>query len=377
MMKRSPTRLSKSATAKAPKRRILEAEVTTLALCKRAKNGLQALYKSEAHGDGPMVHTLSKAVEDGELLTVVFRPDTADFDGDTASRDVIKRFAHRFNRDHRQLNIEHEGALLTKAQAFVAESFIVAPGDARFVDWKDYDGNPVGDLTGAWATITRIEDPVLRKACRDGKLNGISLEGPAIVEELTTKAVHETPENEGASPKDETMTPEQMLALQKAVTDGVVGALAALRKAEKDAEATAAAEAATKAAELAKSQKPSYGERPMPTDVSTPEARENYLRDLRAYELRKAIAEGATSEKVAELFKAIDEVQPSDKDAKIESTDSDEVKKYKRLLFKSQKRSTQLVKADVSDAGGEPDFEAGGMSIAAAANAARGIVTKA
>ena len=351
----------------APKRqRILEADITSIALCRQGKNQLPVLYKAQ---DGEKKFaSLSKANELGELLNVVYAPDRDDLDGDSASRETIKRFAHRFNRDYRAIDIEHDGRVLDKSQAFVAESFIVAPGDERFLDWKDYEGNPVGDLTGAWATLIQIDDPILRKAAKKGLINGISMSGPSLVEELAMKSDDDT-DNE---PEEILMTPEQEASLARTIVAGVTTAFTELRKSEKAEQAAAEKAAAdTKAVELQKSQA-IVGERPIPKDVSTPEARAAYLQQLRAYELKKAIADGASIDTITELFKGLDIDEPADKDAGIKATDSPELRKAKRQVFMLEKRSTQIAKSEDAPENEEAQCLALGDAIAAQANSSRG-----
>ena len=93
-------------------------------------------------------------------------PEKPDTDGDVADATVIREAAHYWMRSGAQLDIEHDGKVLSKSQAYVAESFIVQPGDPRFVDARDRSGNKI-DSVGSWATITRIEDPAIRKEIDD------------------------------------------------------------------------------------------------------------------------------------------------------------------------------------------------------------------
>lgn len=153
-------------------RRILNAEVKLLSLVPRGANKLPVLYKSDGCVEFQPISKWND--EKGELLSVVYAPELRDSQGDIASADVIRKMAHSFARNGANLDIKHDGVLLSKKQCYVAESFIIQKGDERFKDWKDYDGNPV-DVTGGWATLLKVEDESLRKAYRDGGWNGVSL----------------------------------------------------------------------------------------------------------------------------------------------------------------------------------------------------------
>lgn len=306
-------------------KRITSATITAIALCRRGKNGLKTLLKDDGSVE---FGTLVKAAGDNELLCVVYAPERPDDDGDFAEADVIKSMAHSYLRDHRALDIEHDGKKLSDKQAYVAESFIVAKGDMRFQDWKNYDGNSAGDLTGAWASVIKIEDPVLQKAYREGGWDGVSLFGRAAVERVENKAAARRVADRLAKalhPQENEMNEEQLKA-----------ALAAF-KVEVGTLVKSAIEAVLKP-----EPKPQpKDELKMPVfkgSTSDPKALEAYENELRAYQIQKAAADGTlTVDQIVELRKALAEVEPKDAEAGIEKDDSPKERELKRELFKARK----------------------------------------
>lgn len=305
--------------------RIKSAVITSIALCKRGKNGMRTLLKADGSVE---FSTLVKAAGENELLTVVYAPERPDDDGDVADAPVIKSMAHTYLRDHRALDIEHDGKALPPEAAYVAESFIVAEGDKRFQNWLDYDNKPVGDLTGAWASVIKLEDHALQKAYRDGTLDGVSLFGKAAVEQDDPKAAAQRVADRLTKARlQETQMNEELkqaLAAMKAeLVTLVKSAVAELKPAEPKKEEPA---------------KPALKAPEFEGDASNPEDLAKFEVALRGYELNKALSEGKlTAKEVAELRKSVSEGQPSDKDAGIESTDTPRERELKRELFKARK----------------------------------------
>jgi len=94
-------------------RRIRYAEVKRLALCKRGKNGLQTLYKSDGTAE---YATLTKGdAEKGELLTVIWPKGLADQDGDFADSDAaIDSMMSSLIANGGAMDIEHDGNVLPR-----------------------------------------------------------------------------------------------------------------------------------------------------------------------------------------------------------------------------------------------------------------------
>lgn len=162
-------------------KRITKAEIKFLSLCPRGANRMPVVYKDDDHFD---LETLVKVSEDaGEILAVVYAPNLVDAQGEFADADVIKQMAYGFARDRGNVDIRHDNVAVKPSQAYVAESFIVAKGDERFADFKDANGKAV-DVTGAWATVVKVDDPELRAKYRTGAWQGISMGGRAARAEV-------------------------------------------------------------------------------------------------------------------------------------------------------------------------------------------------
>lgn len=328
-----------------PLRRIRNAHIKRIALCKRGVNGLQTLYKSE---DGDFrIDALHKMDDRGELLNLVYIPEHPDAEGDVADRDVIKAFAHDFLRFHGEgVDIEHEGEVLDPSRAAVVESFLVAKGDERFKDWRDYRGNPV-DATGGWATVIKIDDPALRAAYRSGLWNGVSMYGPAAVETIDPEAASQRVLKRLGN-KEIDMTKEEMAALLKSFGADLVIAVKGVLKPEEPAKP---AESATASAEP----RPVFKGDP----TSTKDLRE-FRKSLAAWEIRDKIAKGEmTSAMVDEMISKAEKDDPTD-DQLVEAgllekgaKPTDRERELARELFDLKKsRNTPVAEGDDDEPAG-------------------------
>lgn len=308
-------------------RRIKSATITTIALCRRGKNGMRTLFKDDGSVE---LEALVKAGGDNELLSVVYAPGRPDDDGDYADAQVIKAFAHEYLRDHRNIDIEHDGKKLPPSAAYIAESFIIAKGDERFANWKDYDDQPVGDLTGAWGTVIKLMDPALQKARRDGELDGVSMFGRAAVERVDTKAASKRVAESLGKARDT----QGVLEMNK---EEVMAALASF----KADFVTMVKSVVAEAVKPEPKPEPKVEELKMPLfkgSVNDPKALEAYETELRTYEFQKALAAGTLSpEKIAEMRKALAVGEPSDDEAGVTKEDTAKEKELKRELFKLRK----------------------------------------
>lgn len=314
-------------------RRILQATVKRLALCKRGKNGLTTLFKSDGTAEWA---TLTKGdAAKGEVLAVAYPLGLEDQDGDFADTlAAIESMAHSFMREGARLDIEHEGEVLPREAAYVKESFLIQKGDERFKGWPTYDGKSI-DLDGGWAVKLQIDDPNLRAAYQRGEWDGVSLFGPAAVEQVDIKAASQRVAARMGGMQEIEMTKEELqaaFAAQKAeITEMVKSALAGIVGAKPESN-------------IAPEPKPESA----PTftgDPLDPQALADYERALRGHELRKAIADGTmTADKLAELRKSLSETEPTVaelRSAGIPANDSDsrEVRALQAKLFKAQKSS--------------------------------------
>lgn len=159
-------------------RRIKKAKIDFISLVPLGANRMPVIYKDDGAVE---IDTISRMDEKGELLAVVYAPEVRDTQGDIASAEVIKEMAYDFIANGAKIDIRHDGKAVGKTRARIAESFIVVKSDSRFQDWKTRDGRDV-DLTGAWATVIKIDDPELRRLYREGTWNGVSMGGTAVVE---------------------------------------------------------------------------------------------------------------------------------------------------------------------------------------------------
>lgn len=303
------------------KKRLKNLKITTLSLCKRGKNGLKTVLKSQGSGATLEAPSQFLVQEDskvkGRLLVVNVAPDLPDVDGEETEAQVILQAAHEYLRDFRQLDIEHDGKVLPKSAAYLAESFIVNEGDTRFKDWKDYDGNSV-DVTGAWASVIQLNDPDLIKSYEDGDWDGISMLGTANLEV-------EKSQNPNAAPGGNHMTPEEIKALldgrDEALIAKIVKALA-----PDPVEGTVLETIETVEAPVFKG------------DISNVEDVTAFQKELSAHELSTKIASGEmNSEQLMAVVKSMSAEAPSDKELGLDGEASPQERKLARELHEVRK----------------------------------------
>lgn len=212
-------------------RRIKKANISFISLVPAGANKLPAIYKADGSVE---VSTLIQAAKDfdeqGELTAVVYAPNLRDSQGDIADESVVKQMAYDFIANGGKVDIRHDGKPVGPEKARVAQTFLVQKSDERFHGWKDRDGNAV-DLTGAWATVIKIDDPELRKKYRSGEWAGVSMGGTAIVEqeksdlESLLKALLSKMNPPNPNQKDEAMDKAELQAMFKEFTTELVKAL--------------------------------------------------------------------------------------------------------------------------------------------------------
>ena len=223
-------------------RRIKKAKIEFISLVPKGANKLQAIYKDD--GSFTVGTLISKLGEEGELTAVVYAPNVRDSQGDIADASVVKQMSYDFIANGAKIDIRHDNKPVTPEMARVAESFLVQKSDERFADWKDTEGKPV-DLTGAWATVIKIDDPDLREKFRSGEWAGVSMGGTAVVEqekaadvdlliEALGKALN--PPAQTQPTQEDEMTPEQLADLKKSFETGFAALGTTLTEALKPAE---------------------------------------------------------------------------------------------------------------------------------------------
>jgi hypothetical protein len=302
------------------------------------------MYKSE--DDLVYFDPIVKAdMEQGELLAVVYAPNSVDSQDEYADAETIRDMAHNFSKSGLGIDIKHNNTALPKEQAHVAESFIIQKGDPRFAEMKDYSGNPV-DVTGGWGVVIKIDDPDLRKQYREGKWLGVSMGGLAIREAVKSG-------QEG----DLDMTAEE---LKKALAESATATATAT--------ATAVTAGLTDLLKTAKlipdpaapaDKKPENAAPVFKGDMSDPVARRKHLRDLKVHALTKD-NDPSTPEGFEAIEKGMEEIDaefadlkpvnspltPAEKSAGCEDTDTPDVRALKTKLFKAQGRSNQTNTGD-------------------------------
>ena len=120
--------------------------------------------------------------ERGELTAVVWAPEKEDVFGRWASSDTVRQMAHDSMRAGLTIDIDHSQVPLSRKHAWIAESFVIQPGDPRFAGLTDYQGNAF-DPAGGWGVVIRMSNPELRRRFKSGEWRGISMGGWAEFEE--------------------------------------------------------------------------------------------------------------------------------------------------------------------------------------------------
>lgn len=164
------------------------AKVRFLSLCLDGKNQLKGLYKAKDEGR-VFVRPLAKADgEQGLLAVCVYPPDTAgivDEEGEVASAEVIRQFAHDAMANGIELDIYHNGEPIPRDQAAIVESFIIQPGDPRFDGMPGPNGVVNADqLAGGWGAVIHLKTEEMREQWRDG---AISMGGEYMTKEVETE----------------------------------------------------------------------------------------------------------------------------------------------------------------------------------------------
>lgn len=297
-------------------RRINKASVEFISLVPKGANKMPVLYKADGTVE---FDTLSKASEDaGELLNVVYTPEHRDSQGDIADARVIKEMAYDAAQRGLAIDVRHNGKALPREAAYLAESFLVAKGDSRFQDWKDTDGQAV-DLTGAWATVIKINDPELRRLYREGEWGGVSMAGQA---EVVTQKEDDAPGwfTKALHALGLKATREEAVDMEKQeLLDVLKASNAALLKELKP--------------------KPVEKEAPPEVDLNDPKAVEAHLAKLRQEELAKSV--DLTDPKAVEAHLEKLRAEGEDAESKSDDDEPDEVADLRRRLKKAEQRSNQ------------------------------------
>jgi hypothetical protein len=281
-------------------KRIVKAKIDFISLCEKGANTFSTIYKGGDEDKSVDLSTICKDMNElGEIVALVYAPESVDSQGDVASAAVIKEFAHDFSKNGEGIDVKHNEEVLSKDAVYVAESFIVQKNDPRFDGMKDYDGNSV-DATGGWGVVLKVDDEDLREKYRSGEWEGVSMGGTAIkktdvssasmMEKFFDYILKFNKENKTLKTEDKDMALTLSKEDLKAVVDGVAEQMtksseAAAEKLAKSAEAEAEAVAKAKAEKIGKTDLP----KPMIKVNATDEEADRYKRDTAIYELSKTV----------------------------------------------------------------------------------------
>lgn len=159
------------------RRKLRDVQVRFLSLVPAAANQRTVLVKS-AEGSGRTVLEKELSIARTDALRrivygIVYAPDEVDTDGDTIDADEIEKAAYDFMHEGRtgQIDSDHDGV---PGKGFVAESWIIRPGDPLFT----------GETPGAWAVGIKVTDAGTWQRLEKGELRGISMAGLARPEAI-------------------------------------------------------------------------------------------------------------------------------------------------------------------------------------------------
>lgn len=124
-------------------------------------------------------YDIQKIYEDQRLVTgQVYAPNTLDAHGHFMTAEDLQEVAYSFLSDGllTSIDVQHDN---TPIDATIVESFIARKGDPDFEE-------------GAWVATTRINDPMVWKAVKDGRINGYSFEILTYRQEMVVEFEYST-----------------------------------------------------------------------------------------------------------------------------------------------------------------------------------------
>lgn len=253
------------------RRRLKNAEITHVSLCRRGVNGVRSILKSVSDTEARILFktSIAKMTNEGLLHTLVYLPDDVDHEEDTMTAEEVRKTAHGFLRNGGHIDIEHDGVPLSRDEVHIAEHYIVPPNDPKFAGITDDQGNLI-DPTGAWGLILKIHDPDLLAGYELGEWIGVSMAGRAEVEMIGKSRLSDPQEEE-----DLNMTPEERKEFAQEIAKATATAVA---------EAIKPPQSETPPAAPAEPQAAKNLPEP-PEDLDDPEVLEKYLDDLFVAEL--------------------------------------------------------------------------------------------
>lgn len=149
--------------------RLKDLEVEFISLVRSPANGLPLVLKQV----GSRVFQLEKMDEERQVAYgIVYAPEMVDAQNDFADRFEIEKAAYRFMKAKRQDQVDQNHDFEPIKGAYIAESWLVKGGDPWF------------PMEGAWAVGIKVEDPTVWAALKNGELQGLSMAGGAVREEV-------------------------------------------------------------------------------------------------------------------------------------------------------------------------------------------------
>lgn len=149
--------------------KLTDVKIKFISLVDKAANKKRfAIVKSE-NGGIELDTFILKQNEDKKLVTcVVYEPNTKDTHGDYMSEEDIEKAAHDFLINGKGADIQHDNQ---KADVDIVESW-VAKTDTVLGNQEI--------KKGTWVATMKINDDLIWKAIKDGRLTGFSMGGTAI-----------------------------------------------------------------------------------------------------------------------------------------------------------------------------------------------------
>lgn len=193
--------------------RLKDMDIKLISLVRAGANKKSIIYKDDEFREIFGVKFAKSDVELGVVYGIVYAPNDIDTQGDSASADEIRKAAYNFMQKSNvyTIDVEHD---MTPINAYICESWIVKKGDAFF-----------GECPGAWAVGIKIEDENLRKAVKNGEINGLSMYGSGVIEDepkITRKSIVELVKEVAGSlfqHKGEEMNEETIKMIVKSAID--------------------------------------------------------------------------------------------------------------------------------------------------------------
>jgi len=150
-------------------------DIQFISLVPNGANRRQIIAKSKSQHKVVRQIAISKQnVPKQMVYGIVCTPDEVDTQGEYTTIAEIEKAQQRFMRNLSLRNIDVDHSYV-KAEAYVAESWLIRKGDPMFPN----------ERVGAWAVGIKVEGPKLWEKVRKGKIKALSMGG--IADKVITK----------------------------------------------------------------------------------------------------------------------------------------------------------------------------------------------